>query len=199
MDNRELIVEALRKYAEARMMVFRKQAKQEMGLTDPQIDNAMNSLLRQGFLRRVSTGVYEFVDLIPEKADMDEKMWRAMRVSTTFTSEDIARLTEARPDLVQRFFRRMLRDEYIKPSGKIYEQGDRRRGRNQYRLTLKGQDMAYRPEQKAYRPDKLIADTAALNRLVCTGLAQNDDTALDNAINLSRVIYERLTDLRGGE
>ena len=171
----DTITDTLKQYAAARSLICRSHVSQDLNLTARQTDNAINRLYRRGLLRRVDAGVYEFVRDSMDNDDVDEKMWRAMRVSTTFTTADIERLAGAKPAAVHRFVRRMLQDGYIKPSGMAYEAGDRRHGRKQYRLTLAGQDASYRPGTKTYIPDKLVADTAALNRLVCTGLAQHDD------------------------
>ena len=194
----ETMTDTLKKYAAARSLICRSHVAQDLGLTAQQTDNAINRLYRRGLLRRVDAGVYEFVKNDTDGDDVDEKMWRAMRVSTTFTTADIERLAGARPAVVHRFVRQMLQDGYIKPSGMAYTAGDRRHGRKQYRLTLAGQDASYRPGTKPYTPDKLVADTAALNRLVCTGLAQHDEQALKEAISLCGTILTHLTDMQGG-
>jgi hypothetical protein len=66
-----------------------------LGIKRKRVESAVDTLVRQGKLNRVDRGVFEYVD--PQgnghrPAAKTEAVWRAMRLSPTWTTFDIARL-----------------------------------------------------------------------------------------------------------
>lgn len=199
MDNHATRVEAVKQYAATHDLIRRSHTRDALGLTDAQIDNAIERLQKQGVLRSVSPGIYEFIDAIPKQESMDKRIWRAMKMARTFCPADIEKLSGAAYGTVQTRIRKYLADGYIKKYGKSRKHGNY--GSNVYRVTVKGHESGELPEVRGYKPEPLINDTVILNRLICTRWAMRDAEAGERAIGLCETILSALKNLRveGGE
>jgi hypothetical protein len=179
--------EMVRAYAAASGTMRKKEAEAALGLTVDQVKCAVETLCRQGYLRRIKHGLYQAVDKVERPVgSVEERIWRAMKVSARFSAADIAKLSRARLPYVYRKFREWRADSFIKQSGVrgTYPIGQEKL----WRLTVKGKEKAQAPAEYEYEPDPLVMATVNLNRLICSGLAVRDANAAREAINLMQVI-----------
>jgi hypothetical protein len=171
---------------------FRKiEAQAALGLTMNQIKRAVDTLYRQGYLRRIQHGLYQACHVVETPiGDCNDKIWRAMKVSSTFSAAEIARLASSTRSYVYKRFRQFRADGLIKPAGvrPTYGSGTEKL----WRLTLKGKEKAQAPTESAYKPDPVVMATVNLNRLICSGTAVRDADAAREAISLMQVIMEAM-------
>ena len=186
--------EALRNFAAVKGTFKRKEAVAALGITGDQADRAIGNLLKADHLVRIAMGEYRFCAVHDDNHTntLDERLWRAMKVSRTFTAADLARLAESTTDHVYKFVRRYVADGYIKHQGRKRTFGSGTA--KLYRLTLKGQDKARAPERKEFKPDPVIMDVVELNRLVCSGVTKTDEQVAKQGVTLCRNILRSLKD-----
>jgi len=186
--------EMLRNYAAANSIVKKREAKNALGLTQGQIDGGFDRLVQCGQLTRVGHGIYKFDPTAETPVyDVQEKIWRAMRVKRVFSSADIALLAETTVAYVYKLFRRYKADGYIKPAGVRSTHGTG--AEKLYRLTIKGQNKARQPNVEHFTPDPMVMDAVNLNRLVCSGMVARDETSAHHAAALCRGIIEAIEEM----
>jgi len=190
--------EMLRQYAAANSIVKKNEVKIALDLTQNQINHSFDALRQSGELTRIGHGLYKWVPTIDKPVfEVTEKIWRAMKVKRVFSSSDIAQLAETTIEYVYKLFRKYKADGYIKNAGS-------RRPTNgsgtekMFRLTIKGQNKARRPNISTFTPDPLVMDTVNLNRLVCSGLVIREASSAKDAIAICERIIESLKeDMKG--
>jgi hypothetical protein len=184
----------VREYAAA-MGTFKKvECRQALGLTVDQVQGAVQTLEVQGYVRRISHGLYQACDVVREPVTpCQEKIWRAMKISPAFTVNEISQLTGAEASYIQQLFRRLKADGYIKPSGiKTPTTGGVEKV---WRLTRAGKAQASDPGKKTFMPDPVVMAAVSLNRLICSGFAIRSALAAGAAMEHIRVIMEALKEV----
>ena len=190
--------EMLRNYASVNAIVKKREAKAALDLTQNQIDSGFDRLVQCGQLTRIGHGIYKFDPTVEKPVfDVQEKIWRAMKVKRVFSSADIALLAETSVAYVYKLFRKYRAEDFIKNAGArrpTHGSG----AEKLYRLTLKGQNKARQPNIEQFTPDPLVMDTVNLNRLVCSGMVARDEESAEQAIALCREIVRTIEeDLKG--
>ncbi|MBN1495912.1 MAG: hypothetical protein JXA07_04030 [Spirochaetes bacterium] len=99
-------------------------ARAAVDLNIPQrtVRKAIESLQARGEATRIGSGLYKYRQ--PEGArdsavyETQRTMWRAMRISKTFTVWDVAQLSGASIDYAQRYVAFLAKGKYLLPAGK---------------------------------------------------------------------------------
>ncbi|MBI9093159.1 MAG: hypothetical protein JEZ12_28440 [Desulfobacterium sp.] len=182
----------VRQYAAAHSLIRKKQVQNDLNLTNGAVRAAVETLVNQGFLNRVSRGVYEFIDKRenPKESPIEDRIWRAMRINTTFSASDVSQQAGSTISYVYKRFRTYREDKIIQPSGT-------RKGLNGdwekvWRLTQKGRERSRAPKIEIFRPDPLIEEAVSLNRIICSGRAQRNEGDRLTALTLCKSILKRL-------
>lgn len=183
--------QALRNFCSANSVIKRKEAKLALNLTASQLNQGLDTLVRQGYLTRIGHGLYKFVPTVEKPAcEVTEKVWRAMKVKRVFAYSDLAMLAGTSKNYIYKLFRKYRAENYIKPAGARPTHGS---GTEKlWRLTIKGQNKARQPNVDNFTPDPLVMDAVNLNRLVCSGLVIRDENAAKEAIGICHGIIENL-------
>ena len=168
--------EMIRSYAAVNGIIKKKAAEDSLGLTKGQVKSSVATLVRNGSLTRIGHGMYRFVNETEKPvADVTNKIWRAMKISTTFSVGDIAMLSGTTTAYVYKRVRQYKADGFIKPAGARPTHGSREK---LWRLTGTGKAKAQYLSTETYTPDPLTMAAVNLNRLICSGLvARNKDAA----------------------
>lgn len=183
--------EMIRNFAAGCSVIQRKEVRKALDLTPTQLKHGLDTLVRQGYLTRIGHGTYKFVPTVEKPAcEVTEKIWRAMRVKRVFAYSDLAKLAETSRDYVYKLFRKYRAEGYIKPAGRrrTYGSGSEKL----FRLTMKGQNRARKPNVDNFKPDPLVMSAIDLNRLVCSGLVIRQESAALKAIGLCNRIIDTL-------
>ncbi len=188
------VTDMVRQYSAAEGTIRKLQVCQALGLSVSQVKRAVETLLRQGFLRKVAHGVYAFssdrsTDVRP--ADMENRIRRAMRINDKWSVQDIAQQAGTSDSYIYKRLR-TYRD-----NGWVRQAGVRKKlngcVEKLWRLTLAGRDALYEPAGKDnFQPDPLVMAVVDLNRLVCSGLAQRIDEHRQQAVEYARQIEREL-------
>lgn len=98
----------------------------ELGIDRKRVDSSVDTLVRQGKLRRVDRGVCEYVD--PKgnghrPARKTEAVWRAMRYCPTWTAFDIARLAGTSANYVHKLVTQWKAEGLIEVMGNELVEG----------------------------------------------------------------------------
>lgn len=185
----------VREYAAAAGTFKKIDAQTALGLTVDQVKNAVETLYRQGYLRRIRHGLYQANSVVEAPvADLDDKIWRAMKVSATFSAADIAKLAGSTRSYVYKRFRRYRADGLMKAAG-MRPSGLPNAREKLWRLTLKGKEKALCPALEEYTPDPLVMAAVNLNRLICSGLAARSAVSAREALLHVAAIQESLKDV----
>lgn len=187
----EFITDQVRQYASVQNIVRIDQIATDLGLDRDTVQWAVAKLLDKFWLIRVGHGMYQFqsVRAKPRESEIEDRVWRAMRINSTFSASDIARQSGATMDYVYKLFRKYRAAGYIKQSGRKQTIGG---GTEKiWRITPKGVDVAKAPKD-AFTPDPLIEDTVSLNRLICTGMTKANEESRVLALELLGRIKARL-------
>lgn len=185
--------EAVRGYAAVNGTVTKRDAKAALELSVDQVVYAFETLVKQGYLRKIRHGLYQFVDQVKKPAiEINDKIWRAMKISPTFTADDIAKLAESTTSYVYKRFRQYREDGYLRQHGNKRNPGVN--PKKVWRLTLKGKERANQPNLETFVPDPLVMAAVNLNRLVCSRVAMRDEEAGVMAMDLARQIIKGLED-----
>jgi DNA-binding MarR family transcriptional regulator len=184
----------VREYAAAAGTFRKIEAQAALGLTVDQVKRAVETLYRQGYLRRIRHGLYQANSVVESPvADLNDKIWRAMKVSSTFSAGDIAKLAASTKSYVYKRFRVFRADGLIKQSGMQWS------GNNAmeklWRLTPKGKEKALAPALEAYTPDPVVMAAVNLNRLICSGLAVRSAASAKEALVHVGTIRAALNDV----
>ena len=186
--------EMVRAYAAASGTIRKKEAETALGLTVDQVKCAVETLCRQGYLRRIKHGLYQACDLVERPVGgVEHRIWRAMKVSATFSAADIAKLSRAKLPYVYRRFREWRADGFIKPAGVrgTYPIGQEKL----WRLTVQGKEKAQAPAAESFDPDPLVMAAVNLNRLICSGLAVRSEEWARAAMRHVMAIQDALNDV----
>ena len=181
----------LRNFAAANSVIKKSEAKKALNLTKNQVASSFDTLVRQGYLTRIGHGLYKSVPTVEKPScEVTEKIWRAMKVKRVFSYADIALLAETTKDYVYKLCRKYRADGYLKPAGvrPTYGSGTEKL----FRLTIKGQNKARKPNVEKFTPDPLVMDAVNLNRLVCSGLVIRKESAAKEAIVICHSIIQSL-------
>ncbi|MCF6246897.1 MAG: hypothetical protein L3J69_05995 [Desulfobacula sp.] len=181
----------LRNFAAANSVIKKSEAKKALNLTKNQVSSCFDTLIRQGYLTRIGHGLYKSVPTVEKPVcEVTEKIWRAMKVKRVFAYADIAMLADTTKDYVYKLFRGFRAEGYVKPAGArpTYGSGTEKL----FRLTIKGQNKARKPNIEQFKPDPLVMDTVNLNRLVCSGLVIRKESAAKEAIVICHSIIQGL-------
>jgi len=172
----------VREYAAAAGTFKKIEAQSALGLTVDQVKRAVDTLYRQGYLYRIRHGLYQANSVVASPvADLDDKIWRAMKVSGSFSAADVVKLSGATKSYVYKRFRRYRADGLIKQSG-VRPSGLPCGTEKLWRLTLKGKEKAQAPDMEAYTPDPVVMAAVNLNRLICSGLAVRSAESAEEAL-----------------
>lgn len=185
--------EMVRNYAAANGIIRKKDARMALKLTVDQIVYAFDTLKSQGYLIQIKHGLYQFKEYVEKPgSDVNDKIWRAMKVSGTFTSSEIAKLAESTTSYVYKRFRVYRADGYIKQHGR--KKTGPRSSKKLWRLTQSGKKKAIAPNVEAFKPNPLVMAAVNLNRLICSGVAIRDHDAGEQALKFVEEIKKGLED-----
>lgn len=186
--------EMVRNFAAANTTIRKKQVRESLGLSVEQVSYAIDTLVHQGYLKRIGHGSYLFNDYVQKiGADINDKIWKAMKVSSgSFSSAEIARLAESSTAYVYKRFRMYRADGFLKDAGTRKTHGSG--WEKLWRLTSKGKGKSMNPNLEAFTPDPLIMAAVNLNRLICSGLAVRDAEAATQAMAFIEQIKNGLED-----
>lgn len=189
------ITHAVRNYARNMHIVTAKKVSEDIGFTLNQVRHAIGLLKAQGFIKQIKYGVYEWVNNdahIAAPSTVQDKVWRAIKINPTFTSQDVARQAGVGLTYAARKVR-----EY-RNHGLVEQQGWKRSESDApiriWRLTAKGKKFIDRPAMMVFEPDPLIETMVNLNKLVCTGVAIRRDVDRKKAISLCDEIRAKLVE-----
>ena len=173
MGSKSDTTEAVRHFAAANGTLSKKEARESLGLSVDQVARAVDNLVKTGHLRRLRHGIYQFIDAV-ERPPVErlDKIWRAMKISGSFSAAEIARLADSSTAYVYKRFRQYTADGYIRRAGARPTHGSGME--NLWRLTNKGKAKAQQPRVEAWKPDPVVMATVSLNRLMCSGAAMRD-------------------------
>jgi len=144
-------------------------ARKALGLTIQQTADAVSVLQKQGHVRRIAYGLYQFCDVVEKKGvEVNDKIWKAMKISNTFTASDVARLAAATRQYVYLRLNIHAADGYIKRAGMKNTTG--KNPEKIWRLTQKGKEKAQNPNVETFQPDPMVMAVVNLNRLICSGV-----------------------------
>jgi len=188
----------VREYAAAAGTFKKIEAQTALGLTVDQVKRAVDTLYRQGYLRRIRHGLYQANSIVESPvADLNDKIWRAMRVSGTFSAADIAKLADSTKSYVYKRFRVFRADDLIKQAG-VRPSGLPSAKEKIWRLTPKGKEKALAPAAESFEPDPLVMAAVNLNRLICSGLAVRSAESATEALHqvdlIRSALYEVLAE-----
>jgi DNA-binding MarR family transcriptional regulator len=184
----------VREYAAAVGMLRKKDVQQALGLTVDQVKGAVESLLEQGYLIRVRHGLYQAAGTVEKPlGETVDKIWRAMKVSATFSASDIAKLAASTTSYVYKRLREYRADGLIRPAGMRNTYGSG--AEKLWRLTPKGKEKAQAPAAEVFEPDPLVMAAVNLNRLICSGLAVRNESAARSAMDSVTVIAQALNEV----
>jgi DNA modification methylase len=187
--------EMVRQFAAANTTVRKKQVRESLGISNNETDYAFDTLVGQGYLKRIGHGAYLFNDYVQKIGpDINDKIWRAMKVSSgAFSAAEIARLAESSTAYVYKRFRVYKADEYIKEAGMRNTHGSG--WEKLWRLTSKGKEKSMNPNLEQFTPDPLVMAAVNLNRLICSGLAMREEEAAKQALSFCKQIKNGLEDV----
>jgi len=173
----------------------RVEMRRDLDLNEDQFDGAACTLIKQGHVRRVGRGAYELVPGgAPREAVIEQRIWKAMSINPTWSVNDIAFQSGTTASYIYKRMRFYREEGYVKPAGeRPLPQGSREK---LWRMSFKGRQLQERPAPEVFQPDPLIVKTVALNRLICTGLAQRFEEQEKEALQLARDIAEMLSSRR---
>lgn len=186
--------EMVRQFAAANTTVRKKQVRESLGISYNETDYAFDTLVGQGYLKRIGHGAYLFNDHVQKIGpDINDKIWRAMKVSNgSFTAAEIARLAESSTVYVYKRFRMYKADGYLKEAGIKRAHGTG--WEKLYRLTPKGKERSLNPNLEVFTPNPLVMAVVNLNRLICSGLAMREEEAAKQALSFCEQIKNGLED-----
>ena len=168
-------------------------ARKALNLSIQQTADAVSVLQKQGHVRRIAYGLYQFCEVVEKKGlEVNDKIWKAMKISTTFTAADVARLADSSRGYVYLRFKVYVADGYIKRGGMKNTTG--KNPEKIWRLTQKGKAKAQNPNIEQFKPDPLVMAAVNLNRLICSGVAIRDEKSGDQAMALACQIIKGLED-----
>jgi hypothetical protein len=189
------IAEMVRNLAAAHGFIRKRMAVENLDLTVVQVDAAFRLLKQQGFLKRLGHGTYEYMHKPMDGTDspVEDKVWRAMRMSPTFSVSELARVAGTTSNYVYKLFKKYRPAGLVDPAGRQTALSGFREKR--WRLSKKGKRYRERPRLNLFVPDPLIMKVVALNKLVCTGMAMRCGEENRKALQLCGEISEGLQGL----
>lgn len=102
-----------------------RQIRAILGLTDDsgrdRVYRAIYSLQRTGWAKRVRDGVYEYTVPKNKTPRVQEKIWRAIRVSRQFTVSDLILLTDADRSYISSYVRFLKNKGFVRFTGRKKE------------------------------------------------------------------------------
>lgn len=112
-----------------------RQISNILGLKDEpgkaRVRRALQYLFSHGTAKRLRDGVYQYARPICKAPEGQQKMWRAIRCNQQFNVYDIVLLTDASSNYIERYFKYLEEQGYIKDTGrkkdkkKIYRKTDK--------------------------------------------------------------------------
>ena len=195
------ITDRVRQYAAAGNIIRKAQAADALGLTPEQVKSAVQTLVEQGWLRRIEHGIYRFEPRTASahEAPLEDRIWRAMRINPKWACSDIAIQAGTTVSYVYKRMRDYVAEHLVAPAGRRPVAGA---SEKLWRLTGKGKQHLDRPPVEPFEPDPLVVAAVKLNRLVCTGMAARPGDAQVEAIRLCRELEKKLSgvgDVNAGE
>ena len=172
--------------------ISKKEARNYLGITPYQSDKAFDNLVRQGHLRGIDYGVYQFVGTIQKPpVTISDKIWRAMKILPRFSAREVAKLASSTLPYVYKRFRVYRSENLIRQAGvRTVETGGVEKV---WRLTQAGKKKAQNPREFTWKSDPLNKATVVLNRLVCSGVAVRDKAAAQEALAQLEIIRDGLS------
>ena len=195
---RSEITEAVRQFSAASGTgtVTKKQVRESLGYSVDQVAGAVGNLVKEGWLRRLRHGVYEFIPR-PEKGrpgEVNDRIWRAMMIQPPWSAADISRLSGTTSNYVYKRIRMYWADGFIERCGqRSLPAGG---AEKLWRVTAKGRQARDGPMRLAFKPDPLILDVVELNRLVCSGMTKAMEKGRVEALGLCRKVEAGLKKLQ---
>lgn len=181
----------VRNFAAVKGTLSRQEARESLDLTSDQVVYAFDNLVKQGHLRRIGHGLYQFIDAV-EKPPVEklDKVWKAMRISPTFSAAEIAKLADTTSSYVYKRFRMYRADGLMKPAGQRRTHGS---GHEKlWRLTRTGKEKAMNPRVATFEPNPVVMASLSLNRLVCSEVALRYAEMAKEAIKQLEIVREGL-------
>jgi hypothetical protein len=171
--------------AAARVVLRRVDICEAMACDGRKADSAVAELMRRKAVVRIGRGMYRYAGApqAEPEAEIEEKIWRAMKINPTWTAADIAMLAGTSVNYVYKKVRWFQAEGLIKRAGVLHVHAGGG-AEKLWRVTTKGRNRAGRPVRAEYKPDPLVVDVVALNRLVCTGAAQRFEERRLEALDL---------------
>lgn len=186
--------EMVKNYAAVNGTVRMTEVRQIMGITNEQVLYAFDNLKKQGHLRRVSHGLYQFVDTV-EKPPIEvlDKIWRAMKISGSFSATEIAKLADSTTSYVYKRFRAYKADGFIREAGlrPTFGSGTEKL----WRLTKDGKEKAQNPNIETWTPEPINLACLNLARLVCSGVAARSKEMALEALAQLEIVKKGLEDV----
>lgn len=195
MKKRCNMTDMVRAFACANSVIRKRQAAEALGLKLDQVVSAVGTLREQGFLRRISHGVYAYVDqpMAGKEAPINDRIWRGMKIHPVFGCSELARLSGSTDNYVSKLIRQYRNEGLVEAAGR----GENLSGTSEkrWRLTARGKARGERPQIKPFEADALVMKTVTLNKLVCSGMAQRLPDARAKAVKLCMEIVAALSDV----
>jgi hypothetical protein len=187
--------EQIRQAAAALRLFTRKQLR-DTGFSQNQVSTALDTLLRQGRVKRTCPGAYEFV---PERksahqAPLEDRIWHAMRINPSWSCSDIAVQAGTTISYVYKRLREYRAEQLVRRAGQRLVPGGAER---LWRLTGKGREHLTRPAVQMFEPDREVLLALNLAKLVATGMAKRYADARAAAVSHCNELIRLLEGLDG--
>lgn len=177
--------------AAAALGTFARRQLMEAGFSEVQVKTGLETLIRQGRVRRTGFGRYEFVRERRRmyEAPLEERIWHAMRINPSWSCSDIAVQSGTSTSYIYKRLRVYRAEDYVSQHGVRQVPGGAER---LWRLTKKGRDHLNRPDVEIFEPDPMVVLATRINRLVATGMAVRFTDARNAAIAACEDLITRL-------
>ena len=195
---KDSVANVVRQYAMTNKLFTRKQAVADLGFTVNQVNHAVETLRQSGLVKSISHGLQIWVESEshrPSTSTVQDKVWRALQVNPTFTTQDVARQAGVRDSYAGRKVREYRNAGLVEQCG-MTKSNDGAPIRK-WKLTAKGRENIERPSLVEFEPDPLVDSAVKLNRLVCTGMAIRNVVDRQKAVGLCVKIMGILTESGG--
>lgn len=185
------ITDNIRQFAAAQSLIRKKQIKETFDYTSDQITSAVVTLVKQGYLKKIAHGTYEFTDkkAMPPQV-VNDRIWHAMRINVKWTASDIALQAGTTQSYIYKRMRLYRAKDFIKPAGQRKNTGSS--CEKLWMVTQKGRQQIKRPAVEEFKPDPIVTMAVKLNRLICTGLIKYDAAAKKEALKIAGEIAGEL-------
>ncbi len=171
----------------------RAEARKALGLSASQIDTAVISLTRRGYITKTGAGKYQAETKVMHPGhERGDKIWKAMRFNFSFTPSELALICRTDNGYVNRHLRKHYLAGYIKKNGQ--RKNFKGHLEQVWRLSKKGKEKAMNPNLEVVKPDPLVVESVKLNRELCTGKYKTTVQSRDKVTRILKRIKNGLED-----